>query len=726
MPGKRESRKTETTAAQKTGCLPEPVLSLPKGGHDGIRRSKTMLTNFWLGILFMRPHNYIIRDRWSLFLCTALMSVLICTVGCSTPVGVKRVGTTEAHRLLTANAISTGTPSVNSLYVLSRLDLLARFEEDPEGALAELHAGLQPEGDEERFFALAELSFLHAEQRKRSWRMKGQLCKAQKGRECPTDDRRRQRAEEDKQRSYHLAAAVYAYALLFPEDQSDVVLDPADPRSRLTYDLYNHGLAEGLLSPDGEVMEVSSSRRQLPFGVVDIAFVSADVSVGGYRLEHFVPTVKLGIRGLRNRYRRPGIGVSLAASLAKAEGRPLALGASRLPPRLKVPTTAFLRLEEPRHGLVTGSLRGQLEVHMQAQAETITVNGKEQRLEVEPTVALAYLLEGSQAYGLEIAGFLRSALRTYLPQGQAQDGLILLQLPSRDRIPVVLVHGTASSPARWAELLNELAADPVLRKRYQVWFFAYDTGNPVAYSGGRLREALRHLVHELDPEGQAPALQQMVVIGHSQGGLLTKLTAIDSGTRFWDNLSKVPLDDLAMEPETRELFRQSLFVTPLPFVKRVVFISTPHRGSYQAALRLGRLASWLVTLPGDLSQRALTTITQNQDKLLTQQLEKLPTSVDNMNPSHPFIKTLASIPVAEGIKAHSIIPVLGEGPPSGGNDGVVAYDSAHIDGVESELVVRFGHSVQGHPKAIEEIRRILTDHLNESEGVGSGGENGPG
>ena len=227
------------------------------------------------------------------------------------------------------------------------------------------------------------------------------------------------------------------------------------------------------------------------------------------------------------------------------------------------------------------------------------------------------------------------------------------------------------------------------------------------------------------PKGKAPALQRMVVIGHSQGGLLTKLTAIDSGTRFWDNISKTPLDELAMEPETRELFRRSLFVTPLPFVKRVVFISTPHRGSYQAALRPGRLASWLVTLPADLSQRTLTVLTQNQDKLLTQEMEKLPTSVDNMNPSHPFIKTLASIPVADGIPAHSIIAVQGDGAIEIGSDGIVKYESAHIEGVESELVVRFGHSVQGQPKTVEEIRRILIEHLDESERASSGADNTP-
>ena len=46
----------------------------------------------------------------------------------------------------------------------------------------------------------------------------------------------------------------------------------------------------------------------------------------------------------------------------------------------------------------------------------------------------------------------------------------------------------------------------------------------------------------------------------------------------------------------------------------------------------------------------------------------------------------------------------------GGDDGVVKYESAHIDGVESEVVVRWEHSVQAHPNAIEEVRRILLLH----------------
>jgi len=48
----------------------------------------------------------------------------------------------------------------------------------------------------------------------------------------------------------------------------------------------------------------------------------------------------------------------------------------------------------------------------------------------------------------------------------------------------------------------------------------------------------------------------MVIIGHSQGGLLAKMTAIDSGSRFWDNISNKPLDELQMKEETRDLLRR--------------------------------------------------------------------------------------------------------------------------------------------------------------------------
>jgi hypothetical protein len=203
----------------------------------------------------------------------------------------------------------------------------------------------------------------------------------------------------------------------------------------------------------------------------------------------------------------------------------------------------------------------------------------------------------------------------------------------------------------------------------------------------------------------------MVVIGHSQGGLLAKLTAIDSGTRFWDNLSSKPLDQLNVSAETRQLVRRSMFFTPLPSVKRIVFIATPHGGSKLAGPRLARLISKLVSEPVDIVRGVGEVLEQNQDAIALRSLKEIPSSVENMNPSNRFVVTLRTLPVADGVPAHSIIAVQGDGPIEEGDDGVVTYDSAHIEGVASELVVRSEHSVQGHPATIREVRRILLEHL---------------
>ena len=90
---------------------------------------------------------------------------------------------------------------------------------------------------------------------------------------------------------------------------------------------------------------------------------------------------------------------------------------------------------------------------------------------------------------------------------------------------------------------------------------------------------------------------------------------------------------------------------------------------------------------------------------------QLPTSVDNMSPGHPFLRALNDLEIDPGITAHSIIAVLGDAPFLGKTDGVVAYESAHIEGVESEKVVHSSHSTQSNPETILEVRRILREHI---------------
>jgi hypothetical protein len=203
----------------------------------------------------------------------------------------------------------------------------------------------------------------------------------------------------------------------------------------------------------------------------------------------------------------------------------------------------------------------------------------------------------------------------------------------------------------------------------------------------------------------------MVVIGHSQGGLLTKMTVIDSGTKLWSNVSRMPLDQVRLSDKSRALLEEVLFVTPLPFVDRVIFISTPHRGSYLASSDLvRRLAAKLISMPRDLVGVSTDVVAIRDPAERMASLERFPTSIDNMSPGNPFIKTLASIPIAPTVHAHSIIPVEGDGPLEDEVDGVVAYKSAHIEDVESEYVVRHsGHSTQSNPETVDEVRRILLE-----------------
>jgi pimeloyl-ACP methyl ester carboxylesterase len=320
------------------------------------------------------------------------------------------------------------------------------------------------------------------------------------------------------------------------------------------------------------------------------------------------------------------------------------------------------------------------------------------------TAHLAYMLDGPSIWQSELLGFLFGDVT------HEETRLIGLHSYRPGRTPVVLVHGTASSAQRWAEMLNDLGSDARIRENYQFWFFQYDTGNPVAYSAALLRSSLRDALQRVDPEGEDPALREMVLVGHSQGGLLVKLAAVDSGARLWNTLSRVSLDELPVKPETRDLLREAMFVEPQTYVGRVVFIATPQRGSFVAGNRIAHWLAGFVKLPGRLMSASLDILTIDQELLMARGMTRLPSSVDGMTPGNPFVNALADIPVSEGIPAHSIIAVKGDGPPEEGNDGVVEYSSAHIDEAVSELVVRSHHSVQDHPDAIEEVRRILLLH----------------
>lgn len=612
----------------------------------------------------------------------ALAGLALVLAGCGgVPVGVSQADPTHVQRELTSNVLNSGAPSVLSTQVLQRQDLYVLWNENPVAALAELHTRIGESGAQYRVFALSELSYAHAEQ--------------------------------SGDRSYYLAAAVYAYTLLFPGDSDSIPLEASDPRVRVACDLYNRGLAEGLKGADGRD-DMRSGPRTLPFGVLDVTLDPGGLTWGGYRLERFVPAADLLVRGLRNRYRRAGIGAPLVARLAPGQARQQEAATRRIPDLVKIPVTALLRIESPRANLSPGWLTGKLELHTQEDALGVEIDGREWPLEFETSSALADMLDDSPWWDFELDGFFSGVFRTDAEHRGADDGLLLIHPYRPGLIPVVLVHGTASSPARWADLMNELEIDRDVWGRYQIWLYMYNSGNPIGYSAGAMRQALEKAVRELDPAGTDPALRRMVVIGHSQGGLLAKLTAVDSGDVFWKLSSDGAFEDVRMDDDTRVILANSNFFEPEPFVARVVFVCTPHRGSFLAGMSVSRLVGSFVALPSELTGRMREVLTLNEGALILRHFDQLPTSLDNMNPSSEFIQALAALPIAPGIAANSIIAVDDDGPLEDASDGVVRYESAHIEGVESEKVVRSDHSAQGSPATIEEVRRILMVHLEES------------
>ena len=151
---------------------------------------------------------------------------------------------------------------------------------------------------------------------------------------------------------------------------------------------------------------------------------------------------------------------------------------------------------------------------------------------------------------------------------------------------------------------------------------------------------------------------------------------------------------------------------PLPQVRRVIFICTPHGGSFLAGLRLGSFASSLIKMPLTLGRAGIDLFETDPEQRVLRKLNHMPSSIDNMTPGDPMLVTLHDTPLAEAVTSHSIIAVRSEGPLMDQNDGVVAYPSAHIEGAASEAIVISSHSAQGHPDTIAEVRRILIEHLD--------------
>ena len=333
----------------------------------------------------------------------------------------------------------------------------------------------------------------------------------------------------------------------------------------------------------------------------------------------------------------------------------------------------------------------------------------------DKTVALRRDLSAPYAYIASTRG--NVALEAFQMLGSTANaaGLFAIEPYQPGKIPLIFVHGLLSDPTTWLAMVNELRARPEILQRYQIWAFEYPTGDPFVLSARILREDLAEAIRTLDPKGQDPALSNMVVVGHSMGGLVAKLQVTSSQTHLWDSLANRPFDQIVASDESLANLAGSLFFEPQPAIRRVIFIATPHRGAGLAQRLVGRITSSLVNEP-EARKAEHQCLIENNPGVFSQEVQnRIPTSIDMLEPKSCVLQAVERLPIAPDVTLHSIIGDNGQlmGKPT---DGVVPVDSARHAGVASERLICTKHTkIQSTPEAIKEVLRILRLHAQTAD-----------
>jgi pimeloyl-ACP methyl ester carboxylesterase len=413
--------------------------------------------------------------------------------------------------------------------------------------------------------------------------------------------------------------------------------------------------------------------------------------------DHLIPVGDYETKELNNLYRCPGLGV---ATIGVHFRRPYE---SFRRSKQHFAATALLR---PVPDGMQSACPFVLELFDPLRISSIVMAGRQVALERDTTAPVAYVL--SQADREYITGFLQ-------PGATDEDaGLFMMKPYQPGKIPLVFVHGLLSDPLTWANLANEIEAQPDLLARYQIWGFEYATGGPFLGSAAALRGQLQRVQTQLDPTGSDVALSRMVLVGHSMGGLIAKLQVTQSGNQLWDAVSCQPFQGIITTPATRNQLAESFFFEPSPRIARVVFIGTPHRGSPWAKRPIGRLGSSLVDEPNTMKEEHRQLIRDNRGAFSREFTRGIPSSIDLLESDSPLLHAIDRLPLDPRVQLHSIVGsgywMLG----AGDSDRVVPVGSARMPGVVTERSIDADHvDLHKTPEGVAELLCILRRHMRE-------------
>lgn len=290
--------------------------------------------------------------------------------------------------------------------------------------------------------------------------------------------------------------------------------------------------------------------------------------------------------------------------------------------------------------------------------------------------------------------------------------LYMLEPYNPNKKVIVLVHGLASSPEAWIAVTNDIMGDPVLREHYQVWQIFYSTNMPILESRFQIYALLKQAFASLNPKD--PAAKDSVLIGHSMGGIISRLLVSDA------DISKQALAMMSNRQQTRlrkhPVIGERLKMEPITNFDRAIFLAAPHRGTDYADRWFTLAARKIIKLPATFLTTLADTLTSDdvdlKDFVKTLTNDVIQNGPSDLSKKSKFMELTADIPPEKGLVFHSIMGnITKSDDPNVITDGIVTYKSAHLDGAVSEKILPGGHSIQETPAAVLELRRILRQHL---------------
>ena len=564
--------------------------------------------------------------------------------------------------------------------VLEREGLRLRNRVDPGGVLAELAVRNEAQPDPERTLALAELSYREARRQNHFARLNAA------------------RLDRD--------AAVYAAFVIHDPHES-----PGDLQRRChAIEIHNKAVAQLIRFVDIKALPVEQRESwQGQLSELGIATGATESFVSPDRLTSVTVASDYKIIGMQAEYKTDGLGVPLMGQ-RKSQPENTSDPLEQFVPRsMLVPVTASL---EPSGTLAGGTWKAEtqlLVLHDPYATQGLNAGQRQVALASNRTAPLAAELDTEAFTKIAKMGLFHSDL------GQMHVGLLMPQPYRPGKIPVVLVHGLYSSPATWVQTLNHLQNDPDLSSRYQFWLYLYPTGNPVLISGMRLRGELALARQAFDPHHQDPSFDQMVLVGHSMGGLLSKLQVQDPGSELVQTMFTRPLEEIRTTPELDQMVKNMLLFDSRPEVKRVIFIATPHRGSRIANGSIGRNIARLIQRPAKFQQAIDQFLALNGPQAIQPDISGITfNSLGNLQFDNPTLSTMNRIPIRSDVTYHTVALKIGSPPFPLPTDGIVGYPSAHLDRAASELIVPGTHTDHQKIEVTQEIKRILKIHLDEN------------